>query len=215
MDFKFKEYSMENRIIKRGAEAIIYLNGSIVVKERLKKGYRIDILDRKIRKQRTKREYNLMLKAERIGVKIPKIFSMDDSKIKMEYVNGRRLKDVLDKLDKEDVKRFCILMGKYIAKLHSSDIIHGDLTTSNMIIKDNDIYFIDFGLGRVSNRVEDKATDLYLLYEALVSTHFNIHKNVWKWIVESYREHYHFAKSVLKRLEKIKRRRRYKSFSNK
>ena len=60
-----------------------------------------------------------------------------------------------------------VKIGRIIGNLHLNEIIHGDLTTSNILIvkEDNDlkIYFIDFGLSIVSNHLEDKAVDLYVL----------------------------------------------------
>ena len=91
------------------------------------------------------------------------------------------------------------LIGSEIAKMHLADIIHGDLTTSNMILRhpsaqntpntslvwlllyfdelQNDLIMscikvlIDFGLAYNSNLVEDKAVDLYVLERAFASTH--------------------------------------------
>jgi len=101
-------------------------------------------------------------------------------------------------------------IGKSVAYLHSSGIIHGDLTTSNMIMAGGEIFFIDFGLGKVSTRIEDQATDLYLLYEAFKSTHFKILDEAWSMVLKTYKQNYLNADNVLKRIEKIKTRRRYK-----
>jgi len=66
-------------------------------------------------------------------------------------------------------------IGVEIAKLHLIDIIHGDLTTSNMLLRasNNDLVLIDFGLAYHSALVEDKAEDLYVLERAFASTHPN------------------------------------------
>jgi len=69
------------------------------------------------------------------------------------------------------------MIGTEIAKMHQADIIHGDLTTSNMILrhpsseKGLQLVLIDFGLAYVSSLVEDKAVDLYVLERAFASTH--------------------------------------------
>ena len=58
--------------------------------------------------------------------------------------------------------------------MHAIDVIHGDLTTSNMLLRSTSppsIVLIDFGLSYVSSLVEDKAVDLYVLERALASTH--------------------------------------------
>lgn len=68
------------------------------------------------------------------------------------------------------------IIGKSIGKMHYTDVVHGDLTTSNMMIVENeseihDIILIDFGLGMTRPVIEDKAVDLYVLERALISTH--------------------------------------------
>ena len=101
-------------------------------------------------------------------------------------------------------------IAKTIAIMHEQDIIHGDLTKSNMILKNNEIYFIDFGLGFHSSRAEDKAVDMYLLHQALESTHFDILEYIWKIILETYRENYKQAEKVIKTLSAIGKRGRYR-----
>lgn len=62
-----------------------------------------------------------------------------------------------------------------MGRLHDCDIVHGDLTTSNIMLRDeNNSYnpiLIDFGLGMLKPTVEDKAVDLYVLERAFVSSH--------------------------------------------
>ncbi len=200
------------KIIQRGAEAVLYLdnwNGKkVLVKERIKKGYRIPELDEKIRKQRTKREAKLIETAEKIGVPTPKIFEIQEFKIIMEWIDGKRVKDVLNNLTKKKREEVCKEIGKGIFKLHSNGIIHGDLTTSNFLLKENKIYFIDFGLGKFSSRIEDQAVDLFLLFEALRSTHFKFLEECWENVLKGYKKYPKF-KEVLKRIEKIQKRVRY------
>jgi TP53 regulating kinase-like protein len=63
-------------------------------------------------------------------------------------------------------------MGSILAKLHSNGVVHGDLTTSNMMIQENGaLVLIDFGLAHISSNPEDLAVDLYVLERALLSTH--------------------------------------------
>jgi Kae1-associated kinase Bud32 len=101
-------------------------------------------------------------------------------------------------------------MGESIARLHSAGIVHGDLTTSNMIFKDDRLYIIDFGLGKISSKVEDQAVDLYLLYEALKSTHLRLLDEAWGAVLNAYKQNYVKSKEVLSRIAKIEKRRRYK-----
>ncbi len=200
----------KEKVLQRGAEAIIYLKEGFVFKERIKKGYRIDMLDEKIRKKRTKSEANLLKKAYELKIKVPRIFSSENNIIKMEYIEGEKLKDVFSDLSKEKRISICKKIGKYIAALHDANIIHGDITTSNFLIKDDEVFLIDFGLGFHSSRIEDKATDLYILKQAIKSTHFNIFNEVWKEILNSYKKSYKDSEKIIKRLEEINQRGRYK-----
>jgi len=203
------------QIIKRGAEAVLYLdnfeNQQVLVKERIKKGYRIDQIDQQLRKERTRKEVKLLTDARKIGVFTPKIFHVDESKSKiiMEFVDGARIKELFYTADKKTLEKLCLEIGKQIGKLHSIGIIHGDLTTSNMILKNDKIYFIDFGLGEFSKKIEDQGIDLNLLQEALKSTHFKTLKICWNNIVKGYRQEYNNADKVLKKIEEIEKRARY------
>lgn len=203
------------QILKQGAEAILYLDEiegkKVLVKERIKKEYRIDQIDLKLRKDRTREEVKLLTEARKMGVLTPKIFEVDynNFKITMEFVEGKRLKEFFYEASEEEIKKICFEVGRLIGKLHSSGIIHGDLTTSNMILKNGEIYFIDFGLGFFSKRIEDQGVDLNLLYEALRATHFKILNVCWKNIIEGYKKEYGNAEKVLKRVEEIEARARY------
>lgn len=202
---------MKNReIIQRGAEAIIYLREGKVVKERVSKGYRIAELDRRIRKGRTKGEAKLMERARNAGVGVPVTGIEGDFRLVMDRLEGDRLKDVLNSMERKERTEVCRKVGEIISKLHSGGIIHGDLTTSNMILSEGAVCLIDFGLGKFSEKVEDQAVDLFLLYEALKSTHFRFLEECWKGILKSYSRGYGKAKEVAGRIEKIKKRRRYK-----
>ena len=202
------------KVLQRGAEAIIYLSKkdgeTVVVKERVKKGYRIPELDMRIRHFRTRNEENLMLRAARAGVSVPKILDRDEFRIIMEYIDGRKLKDVFNTMPMEERIKIYELLGDSIARMHQFDIIHGDLTTSNFILKGDKLYVIDFGLGRFSKRIEDQATDIYLLYEAIKAAHFIYLNEAWQNILNVYKQKYSNSKEVLERVEKISKRRRYK-----
>ena len=129
-----------------GAEAIIYLDKD-VIKHRIEKSYRHKDIDVKLRKFRTRRESKILKKLQEIGFPAPKLIEIDDKEMKivMSYINAPRLRDVLEK---KDHKKLCKEIGEKIALLHNNDIIHGDLTTSNMLLTDGSpdkLYFIDFG----------------------------------------------------------------------
>lgn len=196
------------RLIRQGAEANIYLNEkeNLVIKDRIKKGYRITELDNHIRKSRTRAESKLMDKAHNAGILTPKIISTEQNKITMTHIAGKRLKDTLDK---NNVKTIMTVIGEIIAKLHRNNIIHGDLTTSNFIQKDAEICLIDFGLGSISTSVEKKAVDIHLFEEAMESTHSEVYNPAIKSMISAYRKNYEDSELVLKRLEQIRKRGRY------
>ena len=195
------------KLIAQGAEAQILLYKNTIKKQRTKKSYRLKELDEKIRKQRTKKEANLLEKASKL-IPVPNIIKMSEYELDMEFINGKKLSEHLDKLNYKEISN---QIGKQIAILHDNSIIHGDLTTSNMILenKTNKLYFIDFGLGFTSNKVEDKAVDLHLIKEALEAKHFNISNECFKAIIEGYKTSKN-ADKVIQRLKKVESRGRYK-----
>ena len=200
------------KIIQRGAEAVLYLDPEgRLVKDRVSKGYRIQQLDEEIRAGRTRGETRLLEKARRLGVNSPAVLETRDFRILMEYIDGPKVKDILNGIPEGDREEVCGLIGSSVAKLHEAGIVHGDLTTSNMLIREGKLYIIDFGLGKVSGKVEDLAVDLFLLREALKSAHFPVLGEAWKNIIKVYKQEYSKSNDVLTRFEKIDKRRRYKS----
>ena len=193
------------KLIQQGAEAKIMLDKDIVIKDRISKGYRHPELDKKIIKRRTKSEAKILNKANSI-INAPKAEIEDIDKIKMPFIKGKKLYENLEEIDYKDV---CKKIAKSIARLHDNEIIHGDLTTSNMILDDNgNLFFIDFGLGFHSNRIEDKAVDLHLIKQALEAKHFGIYEECFNIITKEYDSK--DSKLVLKQLEKVESRGRYK-----
>ncbi len=193
-------------IIAKGAEAAIYRIGDGIVKERISKGYRLQEIDESLRKKRTRSEARLMREARRAGILVPQITAEDKYKIEMEFIDGNK---AMDELDWGNMIKICRLIGESIGKMHSFNIIHGDLTTSNMIVKEGKLYFIDFGLGFQSSRIEDKAVDLRLLKQALQSTHHEIAEKAWKIILKAYQNNCSDASEVIRTLDKIQKRGRY------
>ena len=198
---------MKDKIIGRGAEAILIQQGKHLVKDRIKKDYRHPELDIFLRKSRTRHEAKILGKASKI-ISVPAVFGKSDFKINMEFIRGKRLSDWLDKMNEKEAMKVCGLIGQEVGKLHNSGIIHGDLTTSNMILKDKKVYLIDFGLGFHSVRLEDKAVDVHLLKEALKSKHFKRWANYFKEVIKNYSAK--DCDAVLKQLEKVESRGRYK-----
>lgn len=203
------------KIIARGAEAVLYRerfdSQDALVKERIKKSYRLPEIDSELRLQRTRREARLLSEARRCGAVTPKVFFVDEKgcKIIMEFVEGKRLKEFFNEAQEKEAEGIAESVGKQIGILHSSNIVHGDLTTSNMILSEGKIYFIDFGLGEFSQRAEDFATDLSVLKEAIKSTHFRRLELLWNSIMKGYKSANTNSESVLKRMEEIEKRGRY------
>ncbi len=194
--------------ISRGAEAVIYLDDDSIVKERPKKNYRIKEIDNKLRTERTEREAKILEKISVAGIPGPQLLEKEEATIRMEYIEGERLRDALNK---DNVEKLMKETGKIIADLHDREIIHGDLTTSNMMLKDN-IYLIDFGLSFFSQKVEDKAVDIHLLREALEAKHHDIYKKA----LEAFKKGYKKSKTyeeVMERLKEVEGRGRYKGKS--
>jgi TP53 regulating kinase-like protein len=196
------------KLISSGAEASLFKRNKVAIKKRLTKGYRIKILDEKIRKTRTRREAKILQKAEKL-IPSPKLISSSEKtmEIKMEFLDGKKLSKTLDK--EKDSIRICKKIGENIAKLHDAGIIHGDLTTSNMILKNNQVYFIDYGLSFESNKSEDKAVDLHLIKQALEAKHYTNFEKYFKAILEGYKISKN-STEILKRLLAVEKRGRYK-----
>lgn len=197
------------KIVGVGAEAVlVHVDGNLI-KRRIKKGYRIEIIDEKLRKLRTRSEAKLLEKAGKL-IPTPKVKKVDDktTEIDMEFIDGKKLSEHLDGL--KNAEEVCKMIGNQIAKLHDADIIHGDLTTSNMILAKGDkLYFIDFGLGFNSSKIEDKAVDLHLIKQALEAKHFVHYEKFFNAVLKGY-EHSKNYKETLKRLEAVEKRGRYK-----
>ncbi|ODS36748.1 MAG: Kae1-associated kinase Bud32 [Candidatus Altiarchaeales archaeon WOR_SM1_86-2] len=198
------------RLIAKGAEANIYLEGGRLIKHRIKKEYRVKELDLKLRRQRTKRESKLLDRSLRAGVLTPGVYDTDlnENKIVMEFIDGVMIRDVFANTGEKETIRLSRDIGANIAILHNSDIVHNDLTTSNMLKKDDGIYFIDFGLGMMSKRTEDKAMDLVVFKKALKPLHAKKFDLIWNAICEGYRN-YGGREDVMKRAGGIEKRGRY------
>lgn len=195
-----------NSIIGMGAEAVLVKrdDGS-VQKNRVAKSYRHPELDVKLRKSRTRREAKVFERLSQTGILAPKLLALDDRNmtIDMSFVNGQPLQTVFSR----DPEGFAKQVGKIIAQLHAQDIIHGDLTTSNMISADTGLHVIDFGLSFFSQKPEDKATDIHVLLQSLQALH---KEDCTVVLLQSYEENYSGAELVLNRLEKVKQRGRNK-----
>lgn len=207
-------------LIKKGAEASLYLeewhNRKVVMKRRLPKKYRVSKLDEEIRSYRTIHEPQIIHRAKEAGVPTPTIFMVDiaEATVVMEFINGKQVKQILDDLSAEERRRLCCLIGNLIGRLHNHGIIHGDLTTSNMILTPHDkVVFVDFGLSEHSTELETRGVDLHLMKRAFQSTHYKYAKESFDTVMEGYAEATgnEAAKNVLEKIREIEKRGRYVS----
>jgi TP53 regulating kinase-like protein len=209
---------LKQLLIKKGAEASLYLddwhNRKAIMKKRLPKKYRLSQLDEQIRMYRTTHEPQLIHRAKEAGVPTPTIFLVDtkNSTIIMEYVEGKQVKQVLNNFETEKRLDLCRRIGGSIGQLHIHGIIHGDLTTSNMILTPyGKVFFVDFGLGEYSQELEIRGVDLHLMKRAFQSTHFRFAEECFEAVMEGYAKIVgkEKAKDVLEKTKEIERRGRY------
>ncbi len=211
-------------LIAKGAESNLYKDGEILIKERIKKEYRISEIDEKLRKKRTLGESKILKKLKNEKVNVPDIVKVDEQnfKIFMKFIDGNLMKDidVENDKDKDDLTGIAKQLGRQIAKMHCLNVTHNDLTTSNIIIsngndeenKEKKVYIIDFGLSFTSQRDEDKATDLVVLEHSLNATGFGF---LFEDVITGYKEEYEKtelsqkAAQIFKRFKAVKKRVRY------
>ncbi len=197
-----------------GAEARLdsaeWMGRKVVHKQRVVKAYRHATLDKSLQTFRIKNEVRLMLEARRAGIAVPVIYSVDlsDNRIVMEEIEGHRVKDALEELPKEGAEEVARKIGEIAAKLHANDIVHGDLTTSNMLLDGNRIVVIDFSLGSKTSELEDKGVDMHLLEEAFHSAHYR-RSELYELVKDSYVKSYPDGAAVLKKVQEIEKRGRY------
>lgn len=201
---------MNQKPIYKGAEANLYRENNKLIKHRIKKDYRIPEIDKKLRRRRTKREAKLLDTARNIGVNVPRVYetNLNENKILMEFIEGEPLRDIILNSDREKIEEIAKGVGKIIAKLHEADLIHNDLTTSNMLLYNEKIYMIDFGLGVISKRIEDKAMDIVVLKKSLRAMYPERFEIIWNGICGGYQNYQEYS-GVFKRIEAIEKRARY------
>eukprot|EP01064_Diplonema_japonicum_P034237 TRINITY_DN7034_c0_g2_i2.p1 TRINITY_DN7034_c0_g2~~TRINITY_DN7034_c0_g2_i2.p1 ORF type:complete len:212 (+),score=54.35 TRINITY_DN7034_c0_g2_i2:56-637(+) len=160
-----------------GAEARVFkakfYGKDAVVKERFAKDYRLEVLDVQLRKKRMVGEAKSLAKCRKLGIRVPVVYYCDmaEMRIVMEYVPGRPVREHIEHSTPSDSaakQALATKIGETLAKMHNGEIVHGDLTTSNMMVTpDGEICLIDFGLSQSNNLVEDFAVDLYVMERAV------------------------------------------------
>ena len=197
---------MKQELIQEGAEAKIFKktdnNIITIIKQRINKKYRINAINKLLIPVRTRREAKVISKLEKLNIKVPKlIFNNKKDILEMEFIKGDKIRDILDnniELAEE--------IGNYLAIMHDNNIIHGDLTTSNMILdKNSDLVFIDFGLSLFSHRLEDKAVDIHLFKQALESKHHKVFEQAYNSFIKGYKKSKNY-KEVIQRLKNVEKR---------
>jgi TP53 regulating kinase and related kinases len=209
----------EVKLVYRGAEADVYKGDwcghAAIYKMRKPLLYRLPELDRLIRSQRTVHEAQMIHQTKRAGVSAPHLYylSPDEALLVMEYLEGERLKTVLLEagLSNKRVRALGGEFGRSIARLHAAGIMHGDLTTSNVIVDGGSLSLIDFGLAVHSQRLEDHAVDLRLIKETLTGAHNDVSKAFMRSLLAGYSSVLGRARAeaATRKLAEIERRGRY------
>jgi N6-L-threonylcarbamoyladenine synthase/protein kinase Bud32 len=189
---------------KRGAEAIVTFRNGIAEKRRVSKLYRVPALDKRLISERTRAEARLIAAARKNGVPTPIMSDITADTIVMEQVKGSLLTQNL-------TETAVYKAGRMIGKLHTSGIIHGDLTTSNMILREKDgaCVLIDFGLAQVNSEIEQRGVDVHVLFQTLESTAPDCADSLVNAFAAGYAETFAEASNVIAREHEIELRGRY------
>jgi N6-L-threonylcarbamoyladenine synthase/protein kinase Bud32 len=185
----------------RGAEAVVTIGTASVEKRRLAKRYRVPSLDARLIAERTRAEARIISLARRSGIPTPIIRDVTGDTLVMERVEGPLLKEVLTPGNVREA-------GRMIGRLHAGGIIHGDLTTSNIIVRGGTCVLIDFGLSLVSSEIEHRGVDLHVFFQTLESTTVD-HRPLREAFIGGYGSEFPGYSDVLGREQEIGHRGRY------
>ncbi|CAG8957979.1 hypothetical protein HYFRA_00000322 [Hymenoscyphus fraxineus] len=233
-----------------------YLLPSIqcALKYRPSKPYRHPILDARLTKHRILSEARVLAKCRKEGVPVPAVYGLDEREgwLMIEWIAGEvvriKLNEWLKQRKDEKVpeerenapdggrvhegphvlKGLMGRIGSAIGRMHGVGIVHGDLTTSNLMLRprsndtangeagdgdgilDGEVILIDFGLASQSTADEDRAVDLYVLERAFGSTHPRA-EGMFSELLAAYGKSFKGANIVLKKLEDVRMRGRKRS----
>jgi TP53 regulating kinase-like protein len=148
-----------------------------------------------------------------LGVPTPAVYSvdLDNHTIMMDFIEGTQFKEIAGKVPKHELVSFSREFGRLIANLHIGNIVHGDPTTSNVIVdKNNKLWLVDFGLSEMNATIETKGVDLHLIQRALETTHWDLQETMLEATLEGYSEVYGGeTEPVFTRMKEIRERGRY------
>jgi TP53 regulating kinase-like protein len=211
------DMNLEGIDIAIGAESTIrkvqLWGNSYVLKSRPNKPYLLPEIDRLLRASRTTRECKALTIARSLGVPTPTVHAVDlsDSSILMDYIDGKQLKQVAGMEMPAHLAQLCTQFGRLVAYLHRGSLVHGDPTTSNLLVTPNDkMWMVDFGLAEMNATVEMKGVDLHLIMRALETTHWDLQEEMFASMIEGYVEVLgDESEQVLVRMREIRERGRY------
>ncbi|KAH6722058.1 kinase-like protein [Leptodontidium sp. MPI-SDFR-AT-0119] len=236
------------QLITQGAEALLFRSTYLLpeipcaLKYRPSKPYRHPILDQRLTKHRILSEARVLVKCRKEGVPVPAVYALDELNgwLMIEWIEGevvrvrlnewlKRRKDagIQEGVDDNELVGLMRRVGDAVGKLHAVGVVHGDLTTSNLMLRpwskevmngiapedkvlDGEIVLIDFGLASQNSQDEDRAVDLYVLERAFGSTHPRA-ESLFKEVLSAYRESFKGGNVVLKKLEDVRMRGRKRS----
>jgi TP53 regulating kinase and related kinases len=236
-------------LITQGAEALLYRSTYLLpsipcaLKYRPSKPYRHPILDVRLTKHRILSEARVLVKCRREGVPVPAVYALDEAAgwLMIEWIEGevvrirlnewlkrRKEEEIAEGVDDEELLELMTRVGSAVGRMHAIGVIHGDLTTSNLMLRprskeelngdgaaaprmlDGEIVLIDFGLASQSQADEDRAVDLYVLERAFGSTHPKA-ESLFGGVLKAYEKSFKGAGVVLKKLEEVRMRGRKRS----
>lgn len=204
-------------VLARGAESVIYKMEewglSFVLKWRQAKPYLLKDIDSYLRKSRTSRECKMLTVSRSLGVPTPAVYSVDleNHMIMMDFISGTQFKQLAGQVSRSDLISLCRGFGKLIALLHEGNVVHGDPTTSNIIVDHKSrMWIVDFGLAEMNATIEMKGVDLHLIHRALETTHWDLQETMLDSTLEGYVDVLgDRAEPTLSRMKEIRERGRY------
>ena len=196
----------------RGAESVIsqdeFLGISAMIKKRVNKSYRDKRLDERILSERIGREMRILAKGIESGINFPILldYNNDRKEIVLQKIEGTMFNTVLQ--NRDNLTTNISNLGHEIAKMHCSNISHGDLNLNNIIVSGDRIFIIDPSLGSLSPGVEELATDIKMVNDFLAGYRVG-DKDLYEVFIESYKSDFQRWQEVLTVLKEMEVRKRY------